>query len=241
MTDRKLLAEYKLWARDGWAARDKRRTPAALAVPKPTMTQENKSNKPTSALPKQKLTTVRTKAPLMVAKLNLSGWIDDDWAAPSGVKRPRKLVARMNIPRPPALKKIKATATRKEPKKRRKHGAPSMWDAVPPEPQSESEDDEAAPEPVTNYASLHTEPNTLMYQGLKTRVQWHDLFDFLSSKGWHMEKLHVFNGAEATVYFPPKGKLKDEGGKLGRDYFLSHEGVLQYLAEHQDVLQDFFY
>jgi len=262
MTDRKLLAEYKLWARDGWAAGGRRKA-RTIATSVSRVVAKRNPNEQVSATPQEKREQpmpiartgrskpavhvaskgfggVKINAPLAVAKLNLSAWIDDDWAAPLGVKRHRKPVARINVPRPQAFKKIKAAAPSNEPKKRRKHGAPSVWDAVPPEPQSESEDDEAVPEPVKNYAPLHKQPNTFMYQGRKTRVQWDDLFDFLSSKGWRTVKTRMFNGIEATIYLAPNGKFKDDGGKLGRDYFLSHEGVLQYLEEHQHVLQDFF-
>jgi len=199
----------------------------------------------------------KTKAARVVEKLDLGGWIDDNWAAPLGVKRPRKPVARLNIsrqlppqwlskgeappPPPPPARAKAAAAAATQPRKKR--GVSSKWDAVPPEVKSDTEEEaeDTAEEPaMQNYASLHDEPDTLTYQGRKVRVDWDELLDFLSSKGWRTEKKSILGGAEATLYFVGKGRRKEDGGKLGQDYFLSHEGVLHYLELHEEIMQDFF-
>jgi len=196
--------------------------------------------------------TPKTKATRVVAKLDLGGWIDDNWAAPLGVKRPRKPVARLNISRqlpPQWLSKPAAPPHRSKPAAppvpKKKRGVSSKWDAVPPEVKSDPEDDdddEEEDEELTtqNYAAQHDEPDTLTYQGRKVRVDWEELLDFLSSKGWRSEKKRIVSGPEATLYYVTKGRRKEDGGKLGQDYFLSHEGVLHYLELHQEIMQDFF-
>ena len=265
MTDRKLLAEHKLWARDGWAtrgSRNKRRASAPSVLRSDAESTPRKPraspNKPATAHRLGHATesaTPNTETAPMVAKLNLDAWIGDAWAAPVGTKRERKPAVQLNVPRQMPLPRQKSTSERKlarpllkfntrkpETKKRKRHGAPSEWDAVPAEAKSEDEDeeDEPAPEKLVNYAAHHNGPDTLMYHGSKRRVKWGEMFDYLSFKGWRAEKSRLVNGAQATVYFAPKGKRKDDGGKLGRDYFLSPEGVLHHLEKHPDILRDFF-
>ena len=266
MTDRKLLAEHKLWARDGWAtrgSRNKRRASAPSVLRSDAESTPRKPrarpNKPATAHRLGHATesaTPNTETAPMVAKLNLDAWIGDAWAAPVGTKRERKPAVQLNVPRQMPLPRQKSTPERKlarplvkiktrkpETKKRRRHGAPSEWDAVPAEAKSEDEDEEGepqAPEKLVNYAAHHNGPDTLMYHGSKRRVKWGEMFDYLSFKGWRAEKSRHVNGAQATVYFAPKGQRKDDGGKLGRDYFLSPEGVLHHLEKHPDILRDFF-
>ncbi len=260
MPESSLLRTYDLWARDGWAVKPgerRSRAPSALAV-----TAAKSRVKPKKIKQEGLFAAEGPKAKQVVQTLGSDAWVRDGWTVPPGVPRPRKPPQRLNIahvfhksrtkpqssPLPPSpppkmphnKKRIKKKSEEENSVKARK---PKKSKKLVGGKANNEESDAALPSepPEQNYAALHEDPDTVKFKGHRVKLDWNKLWLFLCSKGWRVHDVPILNASDLRTYLLPGFKTKEEGGKSGTDYFLSHEGVLGYLSLHgTHTLEEFF-